>query len=98
MVCCKNGEPLPGLRPVVRWPKKEPHPVASGGPVVLETEEEPSQRTPGGIALKKTLVAVLACSLLLAAATPAFAKKHHHKKHHHAAKHHVTKHHAAQHQ
>jgi hypothetical protein len=33
--------------------------------------------------MKKTLAAVLGLTILLAMATPAFAKKHHKKHHHH---------------
>jgi hypothetical protein len=41
----------------------------------------------GGNALKKTLIAVLAGTLLLSAAMPAFAKKHHKHHHHHHGTH-----------
>jgi hypothetical protein len=40
-----------------------------------------------GIALKKTMIAVLAGALLLSAAMPAFAKKHHKHHHHHHGQH-----------
>jgi len=53
-------------------------------------EEGAPRSVAGGEALKKSMIAILAGVLLLSAAMPAFAKKHHkHHKHHHH-NHHVA--------
>jgi hypothetical protein len=50
---------------------------------VLETEWTLNERSLEELALKKSIIAVLAGVLLLTAAMPAFAKKHHRRHHHH---------------
>jgi hypothetical protein len=52
---------------------------------VLETEWALQGAFAGGIAMKKSVIAVLASVLLLSAAMPAFAKKHHRHHHHNHA-------------
>jgi len=50
---------------------------------VLETEWALQRAFVGGIALKKSMIALFVGVVLLTAAMPAFAKHHHHHHHHH---------------